>query len=203
MNSGLLSADKSIYGDERYTPFYAVEPLLKFLDKEKIIWCPFDDDWSAFVKLFKENGFNVVNSSLSKGQNFFDFEPSNWDILISNPPFSKKDRILDRIIGFNKPYALLLPIDTFQAQQYFNFLSNNLQILLFDQRIEYFQYPDFENTKSGISFGSAYFCKDFLPRDIVTERLRKYKRSLLSDEEAKSFNIILGGDNTLDMFADY
>ena len=67
----------------------------------------------------------------------------------------------------------------------------------------YFQYPNFDRPKSGISFGSAYFCKGILPRDIVTEPIKKTKRSLLTKEEAERFKVILGGDATLDMFEDY
>ena len=44
--------------DECYTERYAVEPLLEFMQpyKDKIIWCPFDDETSEFVIIlyFKE-----------------------------------------------------------------------------------------------------------------------------------------------------
>ena len=53
-NIGVLKANKS--NDECYTPFYAVEPLLEFIPKGKTIWCPFDEEWSAFVQTFKTGG---------------------------------------------------------------------------------------------------------------------------------------------------
>lgn len=41
-NNAYLQSNTTVEGDEVYTPFYAVEPLLEFLPKEKItIWCPF------------------------------------------------------------------------------------------------------------------------------------------------------------------
>ena len=43
--------------DEFYTPKYAIEPILKYLDSKKTIWCPFDTEDSLFVKTFKQNGF--------------------------------------------------------------------------------------------------------------------------------------------------
>ncbi len=46
MNIGYLTANRTSKGDEVYTPFYAVEPLAEFLPKDKIIWCPFDEEWS-------------------------------------------------------------------------------------------------------------------------------------------------------------
>ena len=135
MNDGMIKTDKSSLCNERYTPFYAVRPLLEFIPKDKIVWCPFDEDWSAFVKVLKEAGIRVVNSSLGKEQNFFYYEPDEWDLLISNPPFSKKSEILDRVQSFNKPYALLLPFDTLQSQGNFKYFRENLQLLIFDERL--------------------------------------------------------------------
>ena len=87
INIGYLTANKTSAGDEVYTPFYAVEPLIEFLPKDKKIWCPFDEEWSAFYQYLTEQGFDVERSSLKDGKDFFHFEPDEWDILVSNPPF--------------------------------------------------------------------------------------------------------------------
>ena len=50
INIGYLTANKTSAGDEVYTPFYAVETLMEFLPKDKKIWCPFDEEWSAFYQ---------------------------------------------------------------------------------------------------------------------------------------------------------
>ena len=67
-------------------PLYAVDPILKYIPKDKIIWCPFDEEWSAFYRRLKEEGYNVVRSSLKDGQDFFTYEPNKWDMIVSNPP---------------------------------------------------------------------------------------------------------------------
>ena len=103
--------------DEVYTPFYAVDILLEFLPKDKIIWLPFDEEWSAFNQRLTELGYTVTRSSLKEGKNFFEYEPENWDILVSNPPFSCKDDVLERVLSFNKPFALLLPIAVIQGKK--------------------------------------------------------------------------------------
>ena len=56
--------------DECYTERYAVEPLLEFLEpfRNSIIWCPFDTKESEFVKVLKENNFNVIYSHISDGK---------------------------------------------------------------------------------------------------------------------------------------
>lgn len=79
-NFRYLTADRTSAGDEVYTPFYAVEPLLEFLPKDKKIWCPFDEEWSAFYQLLSEQGYEVERSSLNEGKDFFRYEPEKWDI---------------------------------------------------------------------------------------------------------------------------
>lgn len=67
LNKAYLTCDRTANGDEVFTPFYAVQPLLKYISKEKVIWCPFDEEWSAYYQTFKENGYKVIRSSLKEG----------------------------------------------------------------------------------------------------------------------------------------
>lgn len=53
-NVGVLTSNRN--NNECYTPYYAVEPLLEFLPRDKTIWCPFDDEWSAFYQTFTRGG---------------------------------------------------------------------------------------------------------------------------------------------------
>ena len=55
-NVGVLTSNRTKDGDECYTPFYAVEPLLEFIPKDKIIWCPFDEEWSAYYQTLMRGG---------------------------------------------------------------------------------------------------------------------------------------------------
>ena len=55
-NKGYLQADRSEASNEQYTPFYAVEPITKYIPKDKKIWCPFDCEWSAFYQTFNRGG---------------------------------------------------------------------------------------------------------------------------------------------------
>ena len=125
LNKAYLESDRTEAGDEVYTPFYAVEPLLEFVPKDKVIWCPFDEEWSAYYQMFTENGYKVIRSSIGDNQDFFTYEPDeHWDILISNPPFSKKDKVLERAFSFNKPFALLLPANSIQGKKRFEIFRN-------------------------------------------------------------------------------
>ena len=61
INKGYLTAETTKESDEQFTPTYAVKPLLEFLDHNLFptIWCPFDDETSEYVKVFRENGYKV------------------------------------------------------------------------------------------------------------------------------------------------
>ena len=70
--------------DECYTPAYGVAPIIKYIPKDKIIWCPFDTEDSEYVKQLIANGNEVIYSHISEGKNYYTYEPEQWDIMISN-----------------------------------------------------------------------------------------------------------------------
>lgn len=41
LNIGYLTSDTTKEGDSLFTPYYAVDHIIKYLPKDKIIWCPF------------------------------------------------------------------------------------------------------------------------------------------------------------------
>lgn len=183
LNIGYLTCNRTASGDEVFTPFYAVEPLLKYIPKDRIIWCPFDEEWSAYYQMFKENGYKVIRSSLAEGQDFFTYEPQeHYDIIVSNPPFSKKDRVLMRLDKLNKPFAILLPMNSLQGKSRYQFFKKGIQILAFDARVDFHTNFDFQNYTKGNHFASAYFCRDILPNDLILEKLEKYSRPLINNQ---------------------
>ena len=97
--------------DEQYTPAYWVEILIPHIQhlKNKTIRCPFDREDSQFVKVLRKNWFNVVYSHKDYWQDFFEYEPPQRDVIISNPPYTKKRTYRERCLDLKKPFALLLP----------------------------------------------------------------------------------------------
>ena len=69
LNKGYLTCDRTSKGDECMTPFYAVDPLLEFIPKGKTVWCPFDEEWSAFVQVLS-GGVQSYLQSLKKRRGF-------------------------------------------------------------------------------------------------------------------------------------
>lgn len=182
INTGYLTANKTDEADRMYTPFYAVEPIIKYLPKDKIIWCPFDEEeWSAYSITLKEHGYKVISSSLNKGQDFFTYQPEHWDVICSNPPFSKKDKILERLYSLGKPFAVLLPMNSLQGKSRYKYFKNGIQLLSFDQRIGFHNDGSMDRPIEGSPFASAYFCRGVLPEGLIVEELHKYDRSLRSE----------------------
>ena len=177
VNIGYLTCGRGPESDECMTGYYAVSPLLKYIPKNWTIWCPCDEEWSAYYNTFKENGYKVIRSSLAEGQDFFEYEP--YDCIITNPPFSKKDQILKRLDELGKPFAILLPMNSLQGQSRYQVFKKGIQLLAFDKRIGFHTNGNMQTTAEGNHFASAYFCRGILPRDLIVEELVKYERPLI------------------------
>lgn len=170
LNVGYLTSDRTIKGDELYTPAYAVKPIIKYLKPNSTIWCPFDLDNSNFVKVLTENGFKVINSHIDAGEDFF---TTNYDCdyIVSNPPFSRKIDVLARLFELDKPFAIIWPLPSIQIQRGFDYVSQ-CEILLFDKRIRYHRLRDMSDPlDSSISFATLYLCHNILPEKIIFEKI--------------------------------
>lgn len=98
--------------DEFYTPAYAIKPILKYVKPHSKIWCPFDTERSLFVKMLQESGHNVIATHLDGGYDFFKMTPSHGavDYIISNPPYSCKGEVLNRLFELDVPFAMLVGV---------------------------------------------------------------------------------------------
>lgn len=164
----LMEGNKILYSkgnnDEMYTPKYGVLPILKYITKGKTIWCPFDTKDSEFVKEISKTN-KVVFSHIDTGQDFFIYEPEQWDIIISNPPFTNKRKFFERALSFNKPFALIMSNTWLNDSAPMKLFQNrDLQLLMFDKRMKF-------NNQNKITFSSSYFCWNFLPKQIIMESL--------------------------------
>lgn len=156
--------------DECLTLDYAVKPILKYLPQNWVVWCPFDRRNSEFVKQIRENGNKVIRSHISEGKDFFEYEPDEeWDCIISNPPFTNKRGIFERALSFNKPFALIMSNTWLNdAAPKRLFKDRDLQLLMFEQRMKFKNHGEIQNK---ITFSCSYYCCDFLPKQIIMEKL--------------------------------
>lgn len=163
INKGYLTAKTDKASDEVYTPAYAVKAILPYIPPHYTrVWCPFDEEDSEYVIQLRKAGYKVIASHIDNDQNFFYYEPeSEYDVIISNPPFSIKDDVIKRLYELDKPYAILLPVPALQGQKRFSYMKD-CQAVIFDKRINYFTNKQTKEIQKGVSFGSFYLCRHFL-----------------------------------------
>lgn len=152
--------------DEYYTRPYAIQPILPYIPKGKIVWCPFDKAESNYVSIIRENGNTVIHSHIEDGNDFFEYEPEEWDIAISNPPYSRREDVLERLFSFGKPFAMLLnEMSLFGSRKRFKLFKNNqFEKMIFNKRINY-DTPN--GALDGAPFNSIYVTSGFLPSPYV------------------------------------
>jgi len=167
------------HNDENYTPEYWVLPIIKYIPQTQIynwpytnlsfrptiVWCPFDTKDSNYVKMLSDAWYKVISSHISEWKDFFEYEPEERDIMISNPPFWWKRQIFERALSFWKPFALLMTntwLNDSAPKQLFK--EKDLQLLMFDKRIEF-------SWDKKITFSSSYYCWNLLPKQIIMEKI--------------------------------
>lgn len=97
--------------DEIYTPASAVRPILPYLPSGTV-WESSDFGASEITKVIKDSGRNVIGSHKKDGLDFFLYEPEKWDVQVTNPPYSIKDKWIKRSFELQKPFFLLLPLES-------------------------------------------------------------------------------------------
>ena len=183
-----MKKDNSYYDleekDEYYTPALLVEVILPFIKPNSTIWCPFDTHQSEFVRVMEANGHTALPTHIWKGLDFFKFQPHRFDYVISNPPFSLKNEVLERLIGIGKPFAMLLNL---QCLNYVGLKKivrdNGIQLLIPDKNVSY-------DGKKSPPFTSVFFCYNMLPANMVHVVVR-HKNTGKNYEPSAMYNLDL------------
>ncbi len=162
--------------DENYTPRYAVEPIVKYIPACSVVWCPFDTEQSYFVKELRESGCEVSHTHIENGEDFFETQPPlGTDYIISNPPYSLKGDVLQRLFNLNIPFAMLVGVvGLFESKKRFEMFKNNdFEIMYLDKRVSFFLNFNDEKPRLNPPFSSVYVCRGVLPKQIVFEKINK------------------------------
>lgn len=140
--------------DELYTPEEAIECIIDYIpDGVKIIWEPTSIVDNNITKVLKKNGYTIINSHIKDGYDFLEYEPDKYDMILTNPPYSIKDKFLERGFQLNKPFMFLLPITSLEGK-YRNSLyrDNNIQLIVPNKRFNFIE------GKKGSWFQTSWFC---------------------------------------------
>lgn len=179
---------RSMHGDEYYTPKYAVNAIVPYLKKFKKIWCPFDKEDSQFVKVLKDNGFAVTYGHIETGQDFFSYDrvPDGCDCVVSNPPFSKRQGIIERLYGFNVPFALIMNFNgLFDSKKRWEmFKDNGVEILVPLGRMAFVSKE--KGKLNSPNFQSVYVCHGILDNQIEYAYMNKEDLEVANNDERRS-----------------
>ena len=107
----------------------------------------------------------MKGSDILTGVDFLTSKMEPFDCIVTNPPFSLKDRFLERCYDLGKPFALLLPLTALEGKDRQSLYKKyGIQLIIPDSRINFYT-PDGKN--SGSWFLSAWYTwKMNLPHDI-------------------------------------
>lgn len=173
--------------DACQTPPEAVKLITPQLYKRWNIWEPAKGEEGLLMQgLIAEGFYNVEGSDILTGQNFFDWEPGQWDVIVTNPPYSIKYEWMQRCYELGKPWALLLPVETLgaQAAQELFHVYGAPGVIFPYGRIN-FKMPNQGWNGSGAQFPVAWFCHKltmpstmYFSKEIPPDKVKRYNRKI-------------------------
>jgi hypothetical protein len=106
---GLNNITGNEYSDEWYTDEATARLAISLLnpDPKSSIMLPFDTEQSQFAKLLPKLGHSVTFGV----RDWLESEYA-YDCLITNPPFSIKDAVIEKVLRDGRKATLILPLDS-------------------------------------------------------------------------------------------
>ena len=128
--------------DHFQTPPHAIDPIVSYLKREWRLWEPACGAGSMVTTL-QSHGFCVIGTDIMTGHDFTQFDlfapaQPEFDCIVTNPPYSIKDHVLERCYAIRKPFALLLPITALEGQRrQALYRKHGVEVVFMDKRINY------------------------------------------------------------------
>lgn len=119
------------------TPLGTFDNVLQYVPKDYIIWEPACGKGNI-VKDLTQHGYKVIGTDIEDEYDFFTYQPKQFDIVITNPPYSIKDKWIKRCYELNKPFILLLPLTALEGiKRQELYRQYGVSVMLFNKRINY------------------------------------------------------------------
>ena len=121
------------HDSDNYTTDCTVWDTIKqFIPLDKKIYAPFYCNGKQ-KEYFKELlNLDIIHEDTDFFTNTFDY-----DIIIDNPPFSKKKEILTKLREVDKPFILIIPTCLLSLKWFQKLYSNNIQIIIPMKRLTF------------------------------------------------------------------
>ena len=153
MKQAMINYMQQEKNDELYTPKEAIHPILKYLDRNKVYWECTDFGESNITKILKENGFKVISTNKKQLDFLNETAKFNFDVIITNPPYSLKNEFLKKCYEYNKPFLLLLPLTALEGKERNKlYRKYGIEVIVLDKRI------NFMKEKKNVWFNTSWFC---------------------------------------------
>ncbi len=93
------------------------------------------------------------------------------DVIVSNPPFSKRNEVFDRLFKLDKPFAMVGNMaGIFDSKARFDlFNENEFELLIMYPRVKFISPVD--SSLKSPTYQSIYICHDVLPRQIMFSKI--------------------------------
>lgn len=137
---------ENVHGRDLFmTPNYATELLVPFLDdllpmnpaKEFVVWeCAAGQ--KKMVNVLESKGYKTIATDLSYDESFNFLKDDlllDFNVIVTNPPFSLKKKFYDRCVELGKPFALLIPAD--YSGWIIEAIENGAEKIIPTRRIDY------------------------------------------------------------------
>jgi hypothetical protein len=136
--------------DDYDSPKIAFELIFKYIKGDKVVYAPFYNTGNL-SHILTELKINHIHKDID-----FFTNKETFDYIIDNPPYSKKQKILEHCLLLGKPFALLLRLDTIE-RQYFKrlFDGKDWTIIIPSKRIK------FGDSKNSPAISTAWYCFGF------------------------------------------
>ena len=157
-----MSFTKDKDNDNYATDKHVWETIKRFIPLDKKIYAPFYCDGKQ-KDYFKELlNIDIIHEDVDFFTNTF-----NYDIIVDNPPFSKKKEILTKLREIDKPFILIIPTCLLSLKWFQTLYSNKIQVIIPMKRLT---FTHLTNPKEGYTppFGSFIYCyKMDLEKDLT------------------------------------
>ena len=152
--------------NEYFTPDEVWNLILPYIPKSNTIYDPFYGDGRS-GDYIRSQGYTVIHENEDCYDNYAKYD---FDLILSNPPFSTKKQVFQWLFALNKPFIMLVPLATLSTNYVAEYLTK-LKIIIPRRRIHFYKELNEDGSEKILkrtSFDTVFLCYKchFIPHSI-------------------------------------
>jgi hypothetical protein len=126
--------------DDYETSKYIWEMLIPYIEKDKILYDPFYCSGLSKTYLNELGYDNVIHND----EDFYiSHHKYQYDIILTNPPFSNKRKVCETLKQISKPFIIIMPVSTITKQFWREiFKDDDITMLIPKNRLQFSRKGD-------------------------------------------------------------